>query len=294
MECVHCGGATPVPVDGPTSPISDDAAIPTPTATPAAISKAPEAAGGDDDDIRDGGPATARRDRDDGGGDGDDSYGDEESEAEERRRLHERVLRAAYDAAATSSGPTFLWERKHNLFQLCAAQSKKATGKNVKRLRKMLEADDADGTLARARTANMSSSLGLPDGYTTLHAACHAGNVEVVEYLLGTMLPGDDLLDEVDVQGRTALHVASHMGHAEVVLLLKHAYERTLSPSSSSSSSSSSLAKEEEEEEGAEGAEAGGGGGKEEEEAVVVVGARMAGLSVADPPPSGGDDGGGD
>ncbi len=47
----------------------------------------------------------------------------------------------------------------------------------------MLKAN-ADGTLAQACTANMQSSLGLPDGYTMLHAAYHAGNTKVVEYLL--------------------------------------------------------------------------------------------------------------
>ncbi len=47
----------------------------------------------------------------------------------------------------------------------------------------MLKAN-ADGTLAQAHTANMQLSLGLPDGYAVLHAACHAGNAEVVEYLL--------------------------------------------------------------------------------------------------------------
>ncbi len=47
----------------------------------------------------------------------------------------------------------------------------------------MLKAD-ANGTLARARMANMQSSLGLPDGYTVLHATCHTGNAEVDDYLL--------------------------------------------------------------------------------------------------------------
>jgi hypothetical protein len=47
----------------------------------------------------------------------------------------------------------------------------------------MLEAN-ADGTLAGARTANMQSSLGLPDRYTVLHAASYAGNAKVVKYLL--------------------------------------------------------------------------------------------------------------
>ncbi len=42
----------------------------------------------------------------------------------------------------------------------------------------MLEAN-VDGTLAQARIANMQSSLGLPDGYTMLHAACHMGTTRL-------------------------------------------------------------------------------------------------------------------
>jgi serine/threonine protein phosphatase PrpC len=129
----------------------------------------------------------------DGSNDADDNNDDDGRG--ERDRLHNRVLRAAYETASTSSGPTFLWERKHNLFQLCAAPTKAVTTKatasredgvmsrNVKKLDKMLR-NDVNGMLGRSRTANMSSSLGLPDGYTMMHAACHAGNVEVVEYLL--------------------------------------------------------------------------------------------------------------
>jgi hypothetical protein len=47
----------------------------------------------------------------------------------------------------------------------------------------MLKAN-VGGTLSQVRTANMQSSLSLPNGYTMLHAACHAGNAKVVKYLL--------------------------------------------------------------------------------------------------------------
>ena len=59
-----------------------------------------------------------------------------ERDAEERTRLHERVLRAAYDAAATSTGPAHLWERKHGLFQLCAAPPKAPRGGGGRRRRR--------------------------------------------------------------------------------------------------------------------------------------------------------------
>ncbi len=78
-----------------------------------------------------------------------------------------------------------------------------------------------DGTLAQAHTANMQSSLGLPDGYTVLHAACHAGNAKVVKYLLSRcchrchtggqwIIPQGQPwrwwhLDEVDMRSRTVL-----------------------------------------------------------------------------------------
>lgn len=94
----------------------------------------------------------------------------------------------------------------------------------------------------------MASCLGLPNGFTVLHAACHVGNEEVVDYLLanhvrlcvdelnsngGDVACGQETrkdkpmldLNERDVQGRTALHTAADQGHIEVIKMLKKAYD---------------------------------------------------------------------
>mmetsp|Transcript_18381 Transcript_18381/g.29930 ORF Transcript_18381/g.29930 Transcript_18381/m.29930 type:complete len:1041 (+) Transcript_18381:313-3435(+) len=183
---------------------------------------------------------------------------DDQSIRSEQSYLHQQVLRAAQETALTSSGPTFLWENKHNLFALCGAapkppkkgrdgkplptkvgaDGKPAMSKNIKKLSKLLTNKPA---LVEARSANMMSSLGLPDGFTVLHAACHAGNAEVVEYLLANhvllskQVENDKgveqqaiMLDlsERDLQGRTALHIAADRGHIEVITLLRAAYDK--------------------------------------------------------------------
>lgn len=205
----------------------------------------------------------------------------------ERIHLQYRVLHAAYETALTNSGPTFLWEKKHDLFSLCGAPpSKQSTtsttamnangtkkmSKNVKKLHKLLLADTTQSYM-HARTANMSSSLGLPDGYNMLHAACHVGNVDIVTYLLEhhvrlvyvnyntdddnnnddddddekggekTMLD----LNEVDMQGKTALHIASDRGHVDIVLLLREAYNKQVEESSALPLSTKLISNEEEE-----------------------------------------------
>jgi serine/threonine protein phosphatase PrpC len=149
-----------------------------------------------------------------------DNYGydnndnDETAEAEiirmEKSHLHQRVIHAAIETAMTSSGPTFLWEDKHNLFALCAALPKTSTttasktkdgkppkmSKNVKKLHKILTTKSPH--LLHSRSANMWSALGIPDGYTILHAACHVGNVEVLTYLLDNFVAVAGVHDDDD------------------------------------------------------------------------------------------------
>ncbi|KAL3771318.1 hypothetical protein ACHAWU_005786 [Discostella pseudostelligera] len=136
----------------------------------------------------------------------------------EKAHLHQRIIHAAIETARTSSGPTFLWEDKHNLFALCAALPKSSTtiasnktndgskpkmSKNVKKLHKILTTRSPH--LLHSRSANMWSALGIPDGYTILHAACHVGNGEVVTYLLDNFVdvaPMQDADDDgVNVRG---------------------------------------------------------------------------------------------
>ncbi|KAL7529532.1 hypothetical protein ACHAXR_004652 [Thalassiosira sp. AJA248-18] len=180
----------------------------------------------------------------------------------EQSYLHQQVLSAAQETAQTNSGPTFEWEVKHNLFALCGAAPKPAPkkvklgsdgkplppkNKKIEKISKMLKNKPE---LLTARSANMNS-LGLPDGFTVLHAACRVGNEEVVNYLLNNhvmsegqevehgeavqecKLKGDggkDLpmldLNVRDMQGRTALHLAAENGHMEVIGLLRKSYDR--------------------------------------------------------------------
>ncbi|KAL9188871.1 hypothetical protein ACHAXT_011361 [Thalassiosira profunda] len=180
---------------------------------------------------------------------------------DEQSRLQQQVLEACARTAATAAGSTSEWEAKHALFSLCGAppkppkkgkdgkpiapkvgeDGKPAKSKGVKKIDKLL---GNQPQLVLCRSAGMAS-LGLADGHTVLHAACHAGNGEVVAYLLEgwvSLGPVDELnddensedgegarpkidLNERDLQGQTALHVAAGQGHVDVVKMLKEAYE---------------------------------------------------------------------
>ena len=221
VECQHCHG--PTPVDGSKT---TDKIIGRPPRNPKTPYNTP-----------------ARADN--------EMISNTSDEMGEQTHLQRKILDAAIETATTASEPTFLYENKHNIFALCGAlpkppkkgkdgkpippklgeDGKPAPSKNIKKITKMLT--DKPGLL-RARSANMES-LGLPTGFTVLHAACHAGNEEVVEYLLNNhvFLLGEEEeesrpmldLNVVDLQGRTALHVAAEKGHIEVVNILKRAYD---------------------------------------------------------------------
>lgn len=179
-------------------------------------------------------------------------------EEDEQSHLRSQVLIAATATAQTLSAPTFQWESIHNIFALCAAPPKPiqrgANGgataaatvpsKNLKKIIKLLTNNPS---LVHARSGNLST-LGLPDGYTLLHAACFVGNGEVVDYLIReyVLVVDDDStatsgngegvgegyeedkqkldLNERDLQGRTALHIAAERGHLDIIPLLQVAY----------------------------------------------------------------------
>mmetsp|Transcript_36886 Transcript_36886/g.77878 ORF Transcript_36886/g.77878 Transcript_36886/m.77878 type:complete len:984 (+) Transcript_36886:161-3112(+) len=243
VRCQHCHQMTPVDDNAiqkmqqphPSTPANDNGSYPkTPYNTPALLQPIQTS------------PLLTNND--------DESIFHTSAIQSEQEYLHQQVLRAAHETALTSSGPTFAWENKHTLFSLCAAppkppkkgkdgkpilpklgaDGKAVPSKNIKKLDKLLNKKNAH-ELISARSANMTGSLGLPDGFTVLHAACHAGNGEVVEYLLkhfvvsevecdGGAGPALDL-SERDLQGRTALHIAADRGHIEVIQLLRAAYD---------------------------------------------------------------------
>lgn len=162
---------------------------------------------------------------------------------DEAEYVQTQVLAAARDTADTLSAPSFIWEKRKNLFSRCSAQPKKAQKKqngagdgDVQRsanLKKIIKELKKDPNFVNIRSANMAP---LPDGYTLLHAAVYAGNVEVVEYLIQEYVivhpnhdDSDDRpiidLNERNLQGRTALHICADMGHVEVLAVLAKAYE---------------------------------------------------------------------
>ena len=165
-----------------------------------------------------------------------------EAIVDEATYIQTQVLAAARDTANSLTAPSFVWEKRKNLLARCSAQPKKAqTKKNttdgggVERsvnLKKIIKELKNDPTLVNIRSANMAP---LPDGYTLLHAAVYAGNLEVVEYLLKEYVLVDPNhhdenrpvidLNVRDLQGRTALHICADLGHTEVLLVLARAYE---------------------------------------------------------------------
>lgn len=135
-----------------------------------------------------------------------------------------QVVAAAFATADTRAAPSFIWEKRSKLFERCSAEPKKSQKKNVN-LERIIKLLKKDPELVNIRSGNMPP---LPDGYTLLHAAVHAGNREVVEYLLKEYIvvdrPSIDL-NERDLQGRTALHICAVYGHTDLYPVLERAYK---------------------------------------------------------------------
>ena len=169
---------------------------------------------------------------------------DEPPTMDEKAYIESLVIDAAGETARTLSAPSFKWEQRKNIFGRCSAPPKKTKkqsansgkGGGVERsvnLKKIIKELKNNPTLVNIRSANMPP---LPDGYSLLHAAVYAGNIEVVEYLLQEYVlvdpNGNDYDDRPiidlnvrDLQGRTPLHICADLGHTELLLVLAQAYD---------------------------------------------------------------------
>ena len=169
----------------------------------------------------------------------------DEAIVDEATYIQKQVLAAAKDTTNTLTSPSFIWERRKNIFERCSAlpKKKKPHKKNgggeeySVNLKKIIRDLDRNPSLVTTRSANMP---GLPDGYTLLHAAVQAGNLEVVEYLLQKYVvtttthdEDDDIsmlhpildLNVRDLQGRTALHICAEKGHVDILSVLERVYK---------------------------------------------------------------------
>ena len=157
------------------------------------------------------------------------------------------------------------WEVRYNLFAACTLppdivretkkKKKKAKPKQSAKLEQLITtlSKTSPHFIVSARSSNMGNVV--PNGLNVLQAACHVGNVEIVQYLLEhyvdttpidvgdvgesgepdaygnvrgeeeneEVIPKLDL-NAVDDGGRTALHIASNQGHKKVIGLLERAY----------------------------------------------------------------------
>lgn len=140
-------------------------------------------------------------------------------------KVERQVLSAAKGLTESLLSPQNVWDDVNRFFTYCAS----TTELNEKKLKKVTKMLRKDPSLAMARASNMGNLV--QNGFTPLHAAASAGNVEVAKILIDftdekkvgdadtTYHPVE--LDATDVVGRTALHVASEQGQMTMIRLLK-------------------------------------------------------------------------
>lgn len=143
------------------------------------------------------------------------------------KSLDEQVLSAAKGTAQAMRSSTDVWEKQKKFFQLCSSL-KPLSEKQQKKLVSMLEKNP---TFANSYSTNMAPSI--PDGFTPIHAAAKAGNMEAMKILIQSERDqrGYDNDSELlcirltDLQGRTPLHIASEQGHCEIINFLREAHK---------------------------------------------------------------------
>lgn len=165
-------------------------------------------------------------------------------------KLQHQVLSAARATAFALKSSTAIWEERKNFFTLCCSK-KPLSEKQVKKMKKLLQKNHS---LATSYSTEMGTLV--PDGFTPLHAAVRAGNVEAATVLVNFEVPEkteetnssektsttatDDVpqnppkmkklvsLQTTDLQGRQPLHIASKYGHTELVSLLRQCLKEEL------------------------------------------------------------------
>jgi len=173
----------------------------------------------------------------------------------ELHRVERKVMDACRSTAVIQAAPTDVWQHTQKVFAICGGSftSDERAAKALAKLRNLIKKDPS---LVRKRSCNMKALV--PDGFSLLQAACFAGNIGIVKFLLEFTERKDDDdvddndgadadaggndgeefppaaifidIDERNLQGQTALHVASDRGHVEIVTMLTNAYPNALSP----------------------------------------------------------------
>jgi serine/threonine protein phosphatase PrpC len=131
--------------------------------------------------------------------------------------LHARVLECAVDTAESLQSPPSVTEARNRVLCMCA-NNKELNDKLASRLRKLLEKEP---TLLQCRSSQLGSLV--PDGYTPLMVSSARNLVLAVKIILEAAKKNDTLdnvLSDVDMQGRTALHIAAQHGALDVIELL--------------------------------------------------------------------------
>ena len=109
-------------------------------------------------------------------------------------KLQSQVLSAAQGTAFSIASPTAVWE-EHKKFFNFAASTTKLTAKQLTRFEKLMTRNP---TLVHVRASKMN--VLVPDGFTPVHAAAYAGNLEVIQLLIDFTLSKEENVKKVPIK----------------------------------------------------------------------------------------------
>ena len=112
-------------------------------------------------------------------------------------------MSAAQGTAFSIASPTPVWEGHKKFFNFAASTSQ-LTAKQLTRFEKLMKKDP---TLVHVRASKMN--VLVPDGFTPVHAAAYAGNLEVIQLLINFQIPSNNECGSSGIstkEGRTKGH----------------------------------------------------------------------------------------